>query len=400
SRPVARLVPPKLRSHVKSIVAGLRPARRLASLPAAAKGLRVHQIINSIDLTQGGAERIARRLHQEMRHRNIDARLVALQDCDVENMDGAISLGLKSPYDPRAVLRLAQYAKEIGAGDVVHVHLFPTSAHVSLLARTGKIKGNIVFTEHNSSNRRRSHPLGSLIDRNIYPAFQKVIAISDGVKRELVEARPSLSDRTLVIQNGCPLHFADPLLRDPAKSPLKIISVGRLVAAKNFPTALEAFARLDPQSATYTIAGSGQDQDALNGLSQDLGIADRVTFAGHVNDVPSLLRSADIFLIPSLWEGFGLAAVEAMNASLPIIASDVTGLREVVGTDGKAAFIVDSADTDAIAVRLQQLIDDASLRATMGRHGFERAKAFDYKRWVTSHLDLYHSLAEHGADAA
>lgn len=400
SRPVARLVPPKLRSHVKSIVAGLRPARRLASLPAAAKGLRVHQIINSIDLTQGGAERIARRLHQEMRHRNIDARLVALQDCDVSDIDGAISLGLKSPYDPRAVLRLGQYAKQIEAGDVVHVHLFPTSAHVSLLARTGKIRGNIVFTEHNSSNRRRSHPLGNLVDRNIYPAFQRVIAISEGVERELVDARPSLSDRTLVIQNGCPLHFDEPLLRDPSKSRLKIVSVGRLVPAKNFPTALRAVAKLRPQQISYTIAGSGPELDALQTLSHELGIADRVSFAGHVDDVPALLRSADIFLIPSLWEGFGLAAVEAMNASLPVIASDVAGLRDVVGTDEQAAFLIDSVDTGAIADRLQQLVSDASLRAKMGRNGFERSKVFDYKQWVTSHLELYHNLAEHGANAA
>ena len=84
-------------------------------------------------------------------------------------------------------------------------------------------------------------------------------------------------------------------------------------------------------------------------LEKSLGLEGKVRFLGHVDDVRGLLKKADIFLIPSRWEGFGLAAVEAMNAGLPVIASDVAGLREIVGRTPPSGLLVNPEKPGEIA---------------------------------------------------
>ncbi|MCB4458423.1 glycosyltransferase family 4 protein [Leisingera sp. McT4-56] len=398
---VAQLLPERPYKALRSMAARLQGRGRAAAAPAAGAAktaaraqatMRVHQIINSIDLKRGGAERMARLLHGELRKAGADARLVALEACEIGGLDCAVSLGLASPYDPRALLRLGAYARGIAPGDIVHVHLFPASAHAAMLAQAGRLRGRLVFTEHSTSNRRRGHALGGLIDDRVYRAFEKVIAVSGSVEAELLAARPWLAGRTTVIENGCPLAFGRLPQRPAGPRPLRIVSAGRLTPAKNYATALRAVARLGPAAWRYSIAGEGAERAALERQIAELGIEDRVDLMGHVDDVPALLEAADIFLIPSAWEGFGLAAVEAMNAGLPVVASDVPGLRETVGRDGAAALLVPPSDAAGIAAALQRLADDPAMRRRMGAAGFEAAKKYDIARFAAAHRTLYQSL--------
>lgn len=394
-RLLSRILPAPQRQALRSFAETLRG--RKATTPAhahsAAGGLRVHQIINSCDLKLGGAERIARALHENLRAAGVESHLVSLQAfAEGDAPEGAVSLGLKSPYDPRALTRLAAYANQIGPGDIVHAHLFPASAHVAALARAGRLSAPLVFTEHSTSNRRRSHPLGGLVDRQIYAAFDRIVAISQGVQSELLRSQPWINGNTTVIHNGCRLLFDAPTARERQQEPFQLLSVGRLTPAKNYGVALEAIASLAPREIRYVIAGDGPELQPLQEKAASLGIARRVEFAGYVPDIRELLRAADIFLIPSAWEGFGLAAVEAMNASLPVIASDVPGLREVVGADAKAAILVDPGKPEAIAEAIRRLLDEPDTRRALGRSGYERARAFDMEAFLHGHLRLYKGL--------
>ncbi|WP_138466102.1 glycosyltransferase [Poseidonocella sp. HB161398] len=400
-RPLARLIPARQRRMLRSMSDRLLKQTPAPAAPRPAPGTapRVHQIVNSFGMDRGGAERLARGLHVALRARGVDARLVALEACDTGGLEGATSFGFASPYDPRALLRLGAYAREIAPGDIVHVHLFPAIAHVAALARLGRMPGRLVFTEHNSSNRRRAHPLGGVIDDQVYRPFERIVTISVGVAEELSRARPWLADRTVVIENGCHLAFGAPPERPETAAPV-ILSVGRLAEQKNYPVALEALAGLGDVPFRYVVAGDGPERAALERQADALGLGDRTTFAGHVADVPALLAEADIFLMPSKWEGFGLAAAEAMNAGLPVIAADVPGLREVAGPDGEAALLVDPADPEDVGRALSRLLGDRQLRAELGRAGFERAGRYDFARFVSDHLHLYRKLGESPADAA
>lgn len=362
--------------------------------------MRVIQVINHAGLNRGGAERLARGLHEALRARGIDARLIALEACETEGLDGAESLGFASPYDPRATVALGRRLRALaGPGDVVHVHLFPASAHVAALRAAGRIAAPCLFTEHNTSNRRRARRWGRAADRAVYARYATVAAISRGTEAALLAAYPELQGRTCVVENGAVLRFSAPLHR-MAREAVTILSVGRLVAQKNYPAALLAVTLLGDRPWRYVICGDGPERPRLEALIGELGIADRVELRGHVTEIGPELEAADIFLMPSAWEGFGLAAVEAMNAALPLVVSDVPGLREVTGTDGACATLVPPDDTDAIARALAALAESPETRQKMGEAGFARASDFGMEKMTDSYLACYRTLLEgrgHGA---
>lgn len=395
--PLARILPAKQRKALRSSLSRLRrrpPPPAAAPDPAARP--RVFQIINSIDMKRGGAERMARSLHGQLQSEGIEAHLVSLEGFGEGGVpEGAVSLGVSSPYDPRAFGRLAAYARRhIRPSDVVHAHLFPASLYLSLLVRAGVVGAPVLFTEHSTSNNRRSSLFGRAVDRQVYGAFRQIIAISQGVSAELKAARPWVKGVT-VIPNGCRLFFDRPIRRAPKDAPLTLLSAGRLAPAKNYGAALEALAQLMPCNLRYVIAGDGPELEALRSTAARLGLSEAVEFAGYVPDIRALLQEADIFLIPSLWEGFGLAAVEGMNAALPVIASDVAGLREVVGPDGQAALLVDPAQPASIAAAIRRLAASPELRSRLGQNGFERSQTFRIEDYVSAHLNLY-AKVRHG----
>ncbi|MEO1542727.1 MAG: glycosyltransferase [Pseudomonadota bacterium] len=362
--------------------------------------MRVHQIINSFSENRGGAERIARRLHLGLLDRGVDAHLVAIEDCETAGLAAARSFGLGSAYDLRALPLLGRYVRaNVGEEDIVHAHLFPTSAYVATLSMLGAIKGSCVFTEHNTWNRRRSHAFGPLLDRFVYGRYLRLFAISKGTCIELIDARPYLGDRVEVVENGAELHFRTMPERTPKTVPT-ILAMGRLTPQKNFATLLEALARLPAESFQCIVLGEGELREQLEAQAFFLGLEASVAFKGHVPDVHAYLQDADIFVIPSLWEGFGLAVVEAMNAGLPVVASNVPGLSEIVGTEGDCAKLIDPRNPDSIAAALGALIATPDLRYQLGFRGFARAKQFSTRRMVANYVTSYETLSgEHIARA-
>jgi len=158
-------------------------------------------------------------------------------------------------------------------------------------------------------------------------------------------------------------------------------------------------ARQSLQSKSCLILGEGRARPALDEQVHALGLSDHVTLGGHQSDIKVFLEEADIFLIPSLWEGFGLAAVEGMNAGLPVVASDVSGLRDVVGTDGSCALLVSPSDPQAIATALGDLIKNPQKRRTMGEAGFEHSKRYDKRHMTENYIAAYQSVSQEIAHA-
>lgn len=353
--------------------------------------MTVHTIINSAAGGQGGAEHLARRLHGALLEGGMDARLVGLCGPAPE-LAHTTHLGRRSPYAPSAPLALARHvARTVKPGDTVHAHLFPTVAYLAALRRMGRLSGvRLVFTEHNTSNRRRDHPLGRAVDRAIYRQLDTIVAISDGVAEALGAWMPAVAGRIRVIPNGVAPAFVAPIDRPPRPRP-RVVSLGNLRYTKNYPIALDAVALLSDLDFEYVIAGEGPDRPQLQARIEHLGLSDKVRLAGYVDAPSAFLEAADVFLMPSIVEGFGLAAVEAMNASLPVVAADVPGLREVLG-DGlgetPCGRLVDPANPAAIAAALREMLTVAD-RAALGWAAFARAAAFTEAAMMARHLDLY-----------
>ena len=155
---------------------------------------------------------------------------------------------------------------------------------------------------------------------------------------------------------------------------------------------LSAVAHLGEQDFEYWIAGSGEKLVRLQRMTASLGIDEKVRFLGHVADLTPILEQADIFLMASKWEGFGLAAVEAMNATLPLVVSDVPGITEVVNCEPPCAIIVRPDSAASIAEGLNQLLASLEMRNELGAHSFERAKMFSIDRMKDSYLREYDAI--------
>ena len=225
-----------------------------------------------------------------------------------------------------------------------------------------------------------------------YRGYRRVFAISHGVQDALTKWQPQLASRCKVIYNGVPAAFNEPRHK-AAADPQVILSVGNLRTAKNYPLMLRAFAALARSDCEYWIAGDGPDKAALVALTRDLGISAQVRFLGHVTPLQQTLEQADVFLMASRWEGFGLAAVEAMNASLPLVISDIPGLRELNDHRRPCAITVDPASAASIAAGLRQLLDDPGQRRVLGQAAWARSARFSLQRMVDSYRDEYDALA-------
>lgn len=199
-------------------------------------------------------------------------------------------------------------------------------------------------------------------------------------------AIPDRSTRIQMIYNGIDLSRFTVLNADFARSgdtpPLIIGTAGRLEAQKGHQYLLAVASRLKASRLDFRlrIAGEGSHRHTLDDHIQRSGLTGCVELLGFVADVEKFLQNIDIFAFPSMWEGFGYAAAEAMAAGRPVVAFDVSSNREVI-EDGETGFLVPSGDVDCFADKIIHLAKHPELRATMGRNGQARVRAkFDRNR--------------------
>jgi glycosyltransferase involved in cell wall biosynthesis len=169
---------------------------------------------------------------------------------------------------------------------------------------------------------------------------------------------------------------------------------GRLSAIKGVNHALRAFALVHRRSpgVRLEVAGSGPDAEALAAEARALGIASQVRFLGWRRDLPNLFDRWSVLLQPSLYEGFGLSVLEAMGSGLPVVASRVGGIPEMV-THGSTGLLIPPADEVAMAEAIELLLADPKLRRSMGDAARNHVRtSFSEARFVKSVNDLYDGL--------
>jgi glycosyltransferase involved in cell wall biosynthesis len=180
-----------------------------------------------------------------------------------------------------------------------------------------------------------------------------------------------------VIHNGVPDLELPPA---PARSgPAVLGAFGRLEPQKGFDVLLEAVARLP--EARAVLVGDGSERGRLASLAARLGVEDRVRLAGWDPEPRRLLPALDVFVLPSRFEGFPLAILEAQLAGLPVVASDVGSIDEAV-VPGETGILVPPDDAEALAEALRPLLADAGLRERLGARGRERVLA----RFTAGHM--------------
>jgi glycogen(starch) synthase len=174
-----------------------------------------------------------------------------------------------------------------------------------------------------------------------------------------------------------------------------VLLIGRLVYEKGFQLALEAMPKVIEAmpDTRFLVAGSGTHEAELHRLAEDLGLMEHGTFLGWIGDdvLASLYRIADLTVVPSIYEPFGLVALEAMASECPCIAADTGGLREVVPVDG-AGLRFRASDPDHLAEAAIEVLSSEELRQTMIQEGLAHIRRFDWSDVAVKTEELYRGL--------
>ncbi len=219
---------------------------------------------------------------------------------------------------------------------------------------------------------------------------RRLVGVSAGVARDLRAGFPAMRERIAVIPNGVDTATFRP--DGPAGSrhanALEAIFVGSEWERKGLGVAVEALERCP--EARLTVVGAG-DVDLYRAHAEELGVADRLVFAGTTADVAPWYRRADVLLLPTAYETFSLVTYEAAASGLPLLATRVNGVEDIL-EEGVNGWFVDR-DPECIAERLRELHDDPELRISMGRRARQASLRFTWGHVVASYEELYASVA-------
>jgi glycosyltransferase involved in cell wall biosynthesis len=208
-------------------------------------------------------------------------------------------------------------------------------------------------------------------------------------------------ERTRVIHNGIDTTRFSPSPRR-SDGPLTLICVARLDPLKSHDLLVRSLAALRSQGldTRLRIVGDGPTRAAVEDEIARLNLGDRVELLGVRSDVPDLLATADIFVLPSMAEGLPMTVIEAMACGLPVIASDVGGVSELVASNVNG-LLVHARNQQALTDALRLLVTDAGLRRRMGAAGRRMAeRQFDIRITARLHAELFRDLlAQKGCSA-
>lgn len=302
-----------------------------------------------------------------------------------ENVFPVVAIGHGKPNPFALLVALSKLFRMLRGMDVL-ISFTPHSNLLSLpIAWLARIPVRI-GTHHGhieGSSKTLSWLHGRLTNSGICTAM---VAVSEQVREYEIEREGALANRIIVIENGIePFRAVETLKRnrDQVRKNLGIepdttllLTVGRLTIQKGHTVLLDAIpevVRTHPQ-VKLVFAGDGPQRQPLQAKVIALKLEEHVQFIGVWNEIPELLFAADIFVQPSLWEGLSLALLEALQAGLPVVATRVEGVVDVV-EDGRHAILVPVNDAAALAAGIEKLLGDAVLRKNLSENGQARVGA-------------------------
>ena len=308
---------------------------------------------------------------------------------------------IKAPSKNRYSLKIIfDLKKRVSKYDLVHVHLFPQQLYVAIARKLIGVKNSpvVITTEHSTWNNRRKYHLLRLIDKWFYKKYDKIICISPQTEAALKDwlKDEELNTRILTINNGIDTtKYNNITIKDPSefifqKNQKTIVMVSRMEEPKDPLTLVNAMA-LCPSNYHCLFAGPGKLISEIESLAERLNIAERIHCLGNRNDIPSILKVANVGVLSTNWEGFGLVAIEYMASGVPCLATDVEGLRDVIGDND---LLFPKGDSMVLAKKIQQLVEDSKYSETKIDFGLHRSELYSADSMNRNYLNMYKELTK------
>jgi glycosyltransferase involved in cell wall biosynthesis len=278
--------------------------------------------------------------------------------------------------------------------DVLQLNLFTPRGRMARIAYMA-FPARVIFVDHHSalpSERGPTNFARRLLDHLTTLRMSALVGVSNYVlQRDMVRfsVRDPFARR---IYNGISLErFVPPRRRT---GPLTAIAVANLIREKGIHLLIEAFSRIDVPGARLQVVGDGPELAQLQKLAESLGVASRVEFLGLRDDVHALLQAANVFVHPCVWEeAFGLTLAEALSTGLPVIASRIGAIPEIV-TDHQTGLLVPPGDVDALAGAIERVLSDEAFRECLGKRARDSAaERFPLEASTKEHVDLCEAVA-------
>lgn len=371
-------------------------------------------VVHFIDSdTFGGTERVALQLLEDAVHTRWRPVLFHHDEPGlagmIERVDG---LGIQRRVVPR-MMRLRDYVKHRGAfgealrsvdAEVFHAHLhWPLSCKYGLVAaRRARVRA-VVATAH-----VRLDLSGRLIlrvqPRLIARAVDRYLAVSRGVSDQLIDALGIPSSKIELTPNGVDVGRFGCARSEALRAELTgstdrpvVMTVARLSEQKGHRDLIDAAAQID--DVVFVFVGDGPLSGELRQRCASLGIAERVRLLGARGDVPELLACADLFVLPSLYEGMPLSLIEAMAARVPVVGTDIPGNNELID-HGETGLLTPLHDPDSLAGAIRRALGDPASCSAWAASAYQRVVSRHDRLGVSRRIaDIYDRVLSEGAHA-
>lgn len=367
--------------------------------------MKVLYIINN--LGSGGAEKLLIEVVPLLNQVNdFEVSVLLLTDKRNVYFDSLIIKGISveivkynNLYDPRNIFEISQIINR-GHFDIVHSHVFPAQYWVAL-SRIFLKKSSVSFvtTEHSTFNRRRNLVFFKFIDKFVYSKYDTIVSITHKTRDNLlswIDPKKKRIHKHVVIENGVdlslirnalPYNKAE-LINGASDNIIIICMVGRFNEAKDQPTLIKTLNFL-PKKVHLVLVGEGPLLESNIKLAESLNIIDRVHFLGFRNDIPNILKTVDIVILSSYWEGLSLASIEGLASNKPFIASRVPGLEEVVSGSG---ILFDRGDYKALSQIILNLLNDEDYYKNVAVACTLKAENYSIIKLLDNLVELYRRL--------
>lgn len=359
--------------------------------------MKILYVINS--LNTGGAEKLCVDIIKNIKQEN-EVEVYVLNNVktnfsrELESMGVIINNSGTNKY--RSIKHLIWLIKNRKKYQIIHSHLSYSQYYVAVLRLFSKnIK--LITTEHNTYNRRREYKLFKVIEDKLYKCYNKIIVINSDTKDNMISWQPTLLNKICVINNGVNIEKYNNGSKEKIKDEIlldnnikKVLMVAAFREQKNHDLIIDAFKYL-PEEYNLILVGDGELRNNILNRINNNNLKDRVHILGVRSDVENIMKCCDVFVLPSKWEGFGLVSVEAMASGLPVIASNVKGLSQVVG---EAGILFDVNNIDDLVKSIIELTKNDDLRNKVINEGLKRCREFDINKTSQLHIDIYDKLIE------
>lgn len=351
--------------------------------------MKILHVITS--LRTGGAEKLMVDLLPRLRDLGNDVELLLFDGTLTPFYEDLRNMGIKiyhlaiggNVYNPLNIFRLRKYLKNY---DIIHTHNTACQFYTPILKMLSQAKCKLFTTEHNTFNRRRNIFGWKYIDKFIYSQYKTIISISEKATGNLIAfIGNKYTIRT--IENGVDLSAFNYLSSPDFNSKDKIVTmIAGFRKQKDQDTLIKAISLL-PQEYKLWLVGDGERRFVLENLVTELNLSNRVKFCGIRSDIPQILEKSHIVVLSSHWEGLSLSSVEGMASGRPFIASDVNGLREVVGGYG---ILFSHQDATALANEIKSLCENENKYNQVALACQEKANEYDINIMAEKYNQLYH----------